>query len=130
MDHGDSIPRRVAFLVGVAAAFVIANALFYWRRTPPCCDFEYTTGIPFAFMEQGEWTGTRMMWAGIAGDAAAIIAVAFFADRIAMLASTRRLLAAAGNRLRVGGRWIPLRQAAIALAIITVAWLIRLLTKQ
>jgi hypothetical protein len=71
-----------------------------------------------------------MMWAGIAGDIAAIIAVAFFADRITMVASTRRLLAAAGNRLRVGGRWIPLRQAAIALAIITVAWLIRLLTKQ
>jgi hypothetical protein len=130
MDLGHSIRRRILFLLGIATAFVIANELIYWGRTRPCCDGTYTTGFPLAFIEQGGWMETRVIWGGVAGDVALIIAVALIGNRMAMDASTRRLFRVLRKRLRGAVRWIPLRQGAIALAIITVACLIRLLTKR
>lgn len=76
----------------------------YWLHKPPCCgDMTYTSGIRFAFLEEGGFIGIRrLLWGGVVADVGSIFAIAFI---------------------------LPLRQLAIALAIIAAACIPALLTK-
>jgi hypothetical protein len=115
------------------AVFVIVNASIYWWRTPPCCDWIYATGIPFAFLEEGEFGGIRrLLWAGVAGDIGCILALAFITNGLAAHPRTRRSVAAAKRQLTAalaGESWLPLKQLMVALAIIAVACTVAFLAK-
>jgi hypothetical protein len=127
--------RRYSFsLLGVIAVFAIVNAFFYWWRMPPCCDLTYTTGIPFAFLEEGGFAGIRrLLWAGVAADTASIFALAFITNGLATHPRTRRSFVAAKHLLTAAlaeESWLPLKQLAVALAIIAVACIVAFLTKR
>ena len=72
-DHDNT--RRYAFsLLGVTVVFAIVNAVRYWWRTPACCDWPYTTGIPFAFLQEGGFGGIRrLLWGGLLGQPVQLI---------------------------------------------------------
>lgn len=70
-------------MLTVVAVFALANVLFYLERTLPCCDWTYATGIPFAFLEEGGFSGIRhIRRGGMMGDIAVIFVVVSIADRI------------------------------------------------
>ena len=62
-------------------AFTIVNSVAYWLRTPPCCDWAYTSGLPFRFMQEGGFVGVRrFLWLGVVADIGAILAIALTVD--------------------------------------------------
>jgi hypothetical protein len=131
-DHDNT--RRYAFsLLGVTVVFAIVNAVRYWWRTPACCDWPYTTGIPFAFLQEGGFGGIRrLLWGGVVADVSIIFAITFIANRVATHRRTRRSITVGKRQLQAaiaGESWLPLKQIAIALLIITIACLISFLTK-
>ena len=75
---GDEKIRRFGLSMLVAVvAFTIVNCVAYWLRTPPCCDWTYTSGLPFRFMQEGGFVGVRrFLWRGVGADIGAIVAVA------------------------------------------------------
>lgn len=76
--------RQVYIAVSLLVACAVANVLVYLSRTAPCCDWQYTTGIPFALLREEGFVGIRrILWRGVAGDMAVIFALALIADRIA-----------------------------------------------
>jgi len=93
-DHDNG--RRYAFsLLGAIAAFAIVNGSVYCWRTPPCCEWTYTTGIPFAFLEEGGFLGIRrLLPAGVAADIGSILVLAFITNGLAAHPRTRRSIVA------------------------------------
>ena len=119
-------------LLGVLTVFVLVNAMLYWLRTPPCCDF-YTSGIPFAFLEEGGFIGMRrLLWGGVVTDVCSMFAIALVLNGMAAHPRTTRLITTAKHRLQAAVAKespLPLRQLAIALAIIACACIAAFLTK-
>jgi hypothetical protein len=136
MDHldRDSIRRRALVVLCALSTFAVANAFTYWRHTPRCLDCQYTTGIPFAFLEEGGFAGIRrLLWRGVAGDIAAILAVGLLADRAAAQSRTRRLGVTVRRRLQGlvdEDSQFPLKPLAVGFLIMAAAYIIALFTKR
>ena len=84
--------RRYGFSTLIAImAFAIVNSFAYWWRTPPCCDWTYSSGLPFRFMEEGGFVGIRrFLWGGVAADLGSIVLIALAINRLTMFVNTTK----------------------------------------
>lgn len=120
-------------LLGVLIVFAVVNGVLYWLRTPPCCDWTYTSGIPFAFLEEGGFMGIRrLLWGGVIADVGSMFAIAFILNGMAAHPRITRSIITAKHQLQAAVAKespLPLRQLAIALAIIVSACIAAFLSK-
>jgi hypothetical protein len=78
MTAHDSIRRFALSMLVAIGAFTIVNSVASWLRTPPCCDWIYSSGLPFRFMEEGGFQGMRhFLWSGVAANLGIVLATAF-----------------------------------------------------
>jgi hypothetical protein len=63
------------YLIGALGAIVALGVVNYldYSRPVPCCDSFREGGLPFRFLREGGFGGTRnLLWGGLAGDIGAM----------------------------------------------------------